>query len=67
MPSQCLNNIFEFRVLNNPSVQFLCTAQGAIMINLNNESVRTIASSARYYRFYYTYINDKYTYILLQG
>ena len=67
MPSQCLNNIFEFRVLNNPSVQFLCTAQGAIMINLNNESVRTIASSARYYRFHYTYINNLYTYILLQG
>jgi len=23
MPSRCLNNLFEFRVLNNPSVQFL--------------------------------------------
>ena len=66
MPTHCLNNIFEFRVITNISVTFTCSAQAAIMLDMGNSQIRSITfSSIKYIRFYYTYYNNLYTYILL--
>ena len=66
MPSQNLNNIFEFRVLTSPSVTFQTSAQACIIIDLANDIQRSMTyTSQNYFRFYYTYYNDLYTYILL--
>ncbi len=68
MPSHCLNNIFEFRVITNYSVTFNCSAQAAIMLDMNNTQQRSLTySSIKYIRFYYTYYNNFYTHILLTG
>ena len=62
MPSNCLNNIFEFRVLTSPSITFSCSTQGAIIIDMANTQQRTLSYSANnYFRFYYTYYNNLYT------
>jgi lactam utilization protein B len=45
MPSNCLNNIFEFRVITPQPITFSCTAQGAIIIDTNNNQQRTITST----------------------
>jgi hypothetical protein len=67
MPSNCNNNIFEFRVLTSASITFSCSAQGAIIIDLANNQQRNLTYSANnYFRFYYTYYNNLYTYILLE-
>jgi hypothetical protein len=67
MPSICNNNIFEFRVLTSASITFTCSAQGAIIIDLANNQQRNLTYSANnYFRFYYTYYNNLYTYILLE-
>ena len=67
MPSNCNNNIFEFRVLTSASITFTCSAQGAIIIDLANNQQRNLTYSANnYFRFYYTYYNNLYTYILLE-
>ena len=66
MPSHCLNNIFEFRNISSHSVTFNCSAQAAIMLDMNNTQQRSLTySSIKYIRFYYTYYNNFYTYILL--
>ena len=66
MPSYCLNNLFEFRVVTSPSITFQCPAQGAIIIDLANDQQRTLSyTTQNYFRFYYTYYNNYYTYILL--
>ena len=66
MPSHCLNNIFEFRVLTSSSFTFTCSAQAAIMLDMTNTQQRSLTySSIKYIRFYYTYYNNLYTYILL--
>jgi len=68
MPSHCLNNIFEFRVLTSYSVTFTCSAQAAIMLDMANTQQRSLTySSTKYIRFYYTYYNNLYTYILLRN
>ena len=66
MPSQCMNNKFEFRVLTSPSVTFNCSAQGAIILDMANDQQRSLTySTPNYFRFYYTYYNNLYTYIFL--
>ena len=66
MPSYCLNNIFEFRVLTSPSVTFQTPAQACIMIDLANDIQRSMTyTTQNHFRFYYTYYNNYYTYILL--
>jgi hypothetical protein len=68
MPSYSLNNIFEFRNISSHSVTFNCSAQAAIMLDMNNTQQRSLTySSIKYIRFYYTYYNNFYTYILLTG
>ena len=39
MPSQCMNNKFEFRVLTSPSVTFNCSAQGAIILDIQHQII----------------------------
>jgi hypothetical protein len=66
MPSYSLNNIFEFRNISSHSVTFICSAQAAIMLDMNNTQQRSLTySSIKYIRFYCTYYNNFYTYILL--
>jgi hypothetical protein len=66
MPSYSLNNIFEFRVLTSPSITFQTSAQACIMIDLANDIQRSMTyTTQNHFRFYYTYYNNYYTYILL--
>jgi hypothetical protein len=66
MPSYSLNNIFEFRNISSHSVIFNCSAQACIMLDIQNTVYRSITyEDIKYIRFYYTYYNNLYTYILL--
>ena len=66
MPSYSLNNIFEFRNISSHSVIFNCSAQACIMLDIQNTVYRSITyEGIKYIRFYYTYYNNLYTYILL--
>ena len=46
MPSYSLNNIFEFRNITDNSVTFTCSAQAAIMLDMNNTQQRSLTYSS---------------------